>query len=219
MICNKLHVIHNWAYEKKNIEPKDDNFRKDYLGIKDSSYLVLYAGNIGVAQNVEMIINAANQLKKFNNIVFTIVGNGARREIIKRMIDQFDLSNVYLLDSVSQEISSTLYESAEINIIPLKANMINYAFPSKTARCLMSNSIVITCFDKKSEVVKQLESKTDVVNVAPDNYNSLAQTILKFYNKEQIYDYQKAFVFAKENFDKDKNVKKYCHLIYKATKR
>lgn len=215
----KVQVVPNWAYAKKETDKKNDGSLKKMLQIPGNSYVVLYAGNIGTAQNVEMIVRSAEYLKAYDDIVIVIVGNGVRREKIEKMVENQNLCRIQIMNAVGQEYSEELYDLPDINIIPLQPEMIHYALPSKTARCLLSNSIVITCFDEDAGIVRDMKNETDVINIAPNDDYALAQLILQYYHNERSYSLEKAANFAQGHFNKEKSTKVYCDILSQSVKK
>jgi colanic acid biosynthesis glycosyl transferase WcaI len=100
----KLHIIPNWV----DLEPYAaatrgiaNRFRRQLeLGEK---FVVLFAGVMGYAQDMETIVEAAAGLRDEPRIVFLLVGDGSERPGVERRVGALGLENVRLLPFVSRE--------------------------------------------------------------------------------------------------------------------
>ena len=73
----KIEVIYNWVDEKAIVPvAKEKNPLYDELDICKDKFNVVYAGNLGNAQNIDIIIDAAQKLLSNQEIVFLIFGSG-----------------------------------------------------------------------------------------------------------------------------------------------
>lgn len=175
---NKLKVVHNWAYETEWIE-SDNQFVKNELYSEDK-YYVVYAGNIGTAQDVETLIYAAKYLEKYEDIEILIIGKGARLEKCKEIVKNKMIDNVVFKDFLPQHLSQYIYGNASVNVVTLAPGIMNTSLPSKTAACYKSNRPVIYCVEDKAITVQKLiRANTMISQSNPGNAKQLAETILK----------------------------------------
>lgn len=166
----KISVAYNWENEihGEAIEKIDDG-----------KFHVVYAGNIGVMQNVEIVVEAARLLKDNPAIQFDIYGNGARKAKCQEMAQ--GMTNVCFFDPVPADKAHSLYCNADVNVVPLAKGIIKTALPSKTAACLQCGKPTIFCMDMDSEWGKML-SKASYGACEADMPEKLANIILKLSN-------------------------------------
>src|SRR5256714_5013560 len=89
----RVHVIHNWAdCEAIAPGPKDNAFTRAH-GLVDR-FVVMHSGNVGLSQNLEVLIEAADRLRGKDRLTVAIVGDGAKRETLERMCAERRLDNV-----------------------------------------------------------------------------------------------------------------------------
>lgn len=111
-------------FEKEIEKPKNINFLEDYR------YLV-YSGNIGIAQNFDLLLNAANKLKS-KKLKFLLIGNGSRFNHLKNKINNESLYNVELHNAISKKELSYVLRRADVLFISLKENKISrFIIPAK----------------------------------------------------------------------------------------
>src|SRR5690606_17309017 len=91
-----------------------------------------YAGNIGSAQGIKIITDAAKKLKSNNKVHFVIIGDGVEKEIVKQEIIKNTLNNVTLLPPVSKDSIIKYLSLFDVSIIPLVKNQLfRKTIPSK----------------------------------------------------------------------------------------
>ena len=173
--ANKIEVICNWSYSDEKILleniPAENIF--DLKTDKEKTNVV-YAGNIGKMQNVEVIANAA-KLSVDDPIHYYIIGGGANRNRIEALVA--DLENVTLLPMQPAELAESIYAQADINVIPLAKGGIKTALPSKTATVLRTNTFAVFCIDKNSEFEKTVKNSGNVRVAYNEDAESLYKTI------------------------------------------
>lgn len=123
----KLEVIYNWAKPRHFEESSLDI--SALLGRNDVTIL-FYGGNIGVAQDVESLLNLAIELEN-DKVVLFFVGEGEKTSLIREHIDRKLSSNVILHPSVPQDDYFQLLRQADIGLIALDANHQTQNIPGK----------------------------------------------------------------------------------------
>lgn len=95
-------------------------------------FIFLYAGIIGIAQGLEIILKAAVHFKNDKNIKFVLMGSGPEKDKLQRLKEKLQLDNVFFLDAVSKKEMPSVLKSVNAAIIPLrKLNLFLGAIPSK----------------------------------------------------------------------------------------
>jgi len=106
-------------------------------GFSSTDFIALYAGIIGHAQGLEVILNAANILKNNPQIKWVIVGTGPEKEQLIKLQIELNLTNVFFFDSVSKKEMPAIVAASDVAVIPLKRlELFKGAIPSKIFECL-----------------------------------------------------------------------------------
>lgn len=194
--ADKVEVIYNWsyqdeAYENVDLTPVSHMFDKDYFN-------VVYAGNIGVMQNVDILIEAAKLLKDDKDIWFHIIGEGVYKEKLAARAKEYGVLNISFWPMQAPELAPLIYSAADVNIIPLVKEIYKTALPSKTATCLACGKPIIFAIGKDSKFGQKVQRETKCSVVESDNANELVEKILqvreyKVDSKEQLTFYNKYF--------------------------
>ena len=92
----KIVVVYNWVDENAVVPvAKEDNPLYDELDINREKFSVVYAGNFGHAQNIDVTIAAAERLKDVDDIQFLMFGTGGLVEDYKKIAQEKGLKNMF----------------------------------------------------------------------------------------------------------------------------
>ena len=162
---NRLHVIPNFV-DTSAIVPGDrmTSYRRE-LGI-DDRVIVMYAGNVGFSQSLELVLAAARSMP---HIAFVINGDGAARKSLQDEVNATDIDNVYFADYQPIERLSEVLASGDIHVVPLKTGLASVSVPSKMYSILSAGRPVVAAIDSGTEIPRTLAESGAGVAVAPDN--------------------------------------------------
>ncbi|MGN6477729.1 MAG: glycosyltransferase family 4 protein, partial [Flavipsychrobacter sp.] len=117
--------------EKYNIEKVDKTWRQ-VNGFKENDFIILYAGILGHAQALEVILNAANRLRDADNIKFVIVGDGPQKDFLHSLKAELKLKHVFFFPNQPAANMPAIIYATNAAIIPLKnIPLFMGAIPSK----------------------------------------------------------------------------------------
>src|SRR5206468_4776755 len=89
----RVSVIHNWADCEAIVPgPKDNAFTHEH-GLGDR-FVLMHSGNMGMSQNLDVLIEAASRLTAKDRLVIALVGDGAKRRGLEQSAAQRGLTNV-----------------------------------------------------------------------------------------------------------------------------
>ena len=113
---SKVHVVRNWIDTEKTV-PIDRNINKlfDEFGLDRSKFYVVYAGNIGQLQGLEVLVDAAEILRDIKDVRFVIFGNGSEEIKLKRRIKAKGLLNIKVYPLLSLEKVSEVYSLGNVS--------------------------------------------------------------------------------------------------------
>lgn len=202
---SKVSVVYNWI-DTKQVYPvhREENPLFDELSIPKNKFIVTYCGNLGVPQNVEILIDAAERLKDYPQILFVIIGGGSREKRIKQFVDEKALENLMLFSLQPLEKSHLVYSIGDIGTVIGRAGTSRNGFPSKTWSIMAAGQAMISCFDLDSELTSFVKNGKCGIAVEPDSPEKLADAILTLYfdkNKTKECG-TNARKFVEENFSR-----------------
>lgn len=101
-------------------------------GFASEDVLFLYAGIIGIAQGLEVILKAAKTLQENKHLKFVLMGSGPEKQKLEALKSDWALKNVFFLDAVTKGEMPEVLKSVNASIIPLrKLELFLGAIPSK----------------------------------------------------------------------------------------
>lgn len=145
----KIVVVYNWV-DSERIKPvaKEDNPLFEEFGISREDFNVVYAGNLGNAQNVMLLIDAAMKLKEENGIKFIIFGSGGIEQELKDAVIANELNNVKILPLQPMERVPFVYGVGSVCVVACKEGLGGSAMPSKTWTIMACGKAVLANFDE-----------------------------------------------------------------------
>lgn len=168
---DRVHVIPNFV-DTEFIQPADrmTSFRAE-LGI-GAEPVVLYAGNVGFSQSLEMVVDAA---RDFPQAVFVINGDGAARESLAERAA--GLPNIRFSGYQPKERVPEVLATGDIHLVPLKKGLGRVSVPSKTYSILAAGRPVLAAIDPGTEVPRMLAASGGGVAVTPDDPNAFREAL------------------------------------------
>lgn len=128
-IYNKISVVSNGVDIDLIDNASQIDWRKD---IKlENKFILTFAGLIGIAQGVNVILETAIKLKDNTDIHFLIVGEGVEKQKLQDYAKSLELSNVTFLSRQPKELIPSLLKTSDVAIIPLVNDKLEDAVPSK----------------------------------------------------------------------------------------
>ncbi|MFZ9546083.1 MAG: glycosyltransferase family 4 protein [Ilumatobacteraceae bacterium] len=146
------------------------NYRRE-LGI-DESLVVMYAGNVGFSQSLELMIEAARVLP---DVVFVINGEGAARKSLEAKAQT--LRNVKFGDYQDASRLSEVLATGDLHVVPLRRGLGSVSVPSKTYSILAAGRPICAAIDSDTEVPRILAAANAGVCVEPDNQEAFVSAI------------------------------------------
>ena len=137
---SKLIIQPIWSiFQENNKVPKSENEFILEHGLQ-GKFVVQYSGNIGLTHNVESLIEIAKFLEGENHILFQIIGRGPRKEMLRKMVEDKNLTNCFFLPFQSDDMFPYSLSAADIGVVILDESTSKGSVPSKSYN-LMSYGI------------------------------------------------------------------------------
>jgi len=153
---DQITVISNWY----------DNSRFDALGeIEDGevmklrkkySMIILYSGNMGIAQDIQTIIDVAKNLKDKEEILFIFTGNGQKVEHLKAEMVNYQLSNIKCYDFLTGAKLIDMLKVSDVHVVSLISGVEGMAVPSKTYSYMAIGRPIIAIMDDDTDIAKDI---------------------------------------------------------------
>ncbi len=173
--ADKISVIPNWV-DTDAIQPRDrvNGFRQKHE-LSATDFVVLYAGNVGMSQGLEVALEAAAQLRAHKEIRFLIVGAGSTHRDLVNRARELGLSNVMFLPP-DQEASS-MYAAADVALVLQRANVLDINFPSKIAVIMASGRPMVAGLNQVGDPARIVSEANAGLLIQPGNAGELAAAV------------------------------------------
>lgn len=217
----KIEVIYNWVDTNK-IAPvsKEKNPIYEEFAISRDDFNVVYAGNLGNAQNVMLLIDAAKRFKEHTGIKFIIFGSGGMEQELKNEVATHHMENVKILPLQPVERVPFVYSIGDVCIVACKEGLGGSAMPSKTWSIMACESAVVANFDE-GELKRIIEDNECGVFTKAGDSDAFANAILQLSKDadscREMGKHGRQFVI--ENLEKEKCTKKYAEAILSVVRK
>ncbi len=176
---NKLIYFPNWT-NTNNISPyiSGELFRQKW-GVNNNQKMIVYAGNIGAKQGLEILIQAAEQLSDMNLKIF-IVGEGAHSNRLKRIVAEKNITNLEFKSLVPLAYLPSMLAAADVHVVIQRKGAADVVMPSKLTNILAAggHAVVTACQD--TELGRIAESNPGLYCLAkPEDSDDLVKAICK----------------------------------------
>ena len=206
----KLVYFPNWAedvfcsYNQTDIPYLPDGFK------------ILFAGNIGEAQDFPSIMKAALLMKNEKEVKWVIVGDGRKKTWVDQFIKEYDLQDtVITMGRFPLNCMPSFFKKADALLVTLKDELIfNLTVPAKIQAYMASSRPILAMLNGEGANII-MESKCGYV-VNSGDYQSLVSTI-----REKVLPNMDKFsnmgihgnTYYKSNFSKEKCINHLCEII------
>lgn len=156
--------------------PAGGAFRRRH-GISKEVFLAVYAGNLGMKQGLDVLLDAA-PLLPVAAIHLIICGDGARREHLSRRVASERFRNVLLLPLQAPGDYEEMLVDADCCLITQQRGTGAFFFPSKLLVALAFAKAIVSVADEESELARAVKAGHCGVNARPENPASIAKSLL-----------------------------------------
>lgn len=181
--------------------PERGEFRRAH-GFAPEEFLAIYAGNLGVKQGLDVLLDAAPLLRD-PRIRILICGDGAQRDALAQRVRELKLPNISMLPLQVGRDYRALLVDANVCFITQQLGAGNSFFPSKLLGLLAEAKPVITVAAPECELVLSLVEGKFGVNVPPGHAQELTDLLNAFaQNPQRLAEYGAAGRRYVEQFDR-----------------
>jgi len=190
-----LEVLNNWLAETPTQQCSITVSDTQLAGRK----IFVYAGNMGIAQGMDILIELADQLQSRQDIGFLFVGRGSEVQKLRKETQKRKLENILFFDEIDPDEISSLYDQCHVGLISLDSRHKSHNIPGKFLSYMQSGLPVLASVNDGNDLVALIESEK--IGQVSTNYS--ASNLKK--NAEKLI----------EDLDRDPHYKVRCNNIYK----
>ena len=181
---NSLHIIPNFVDTDLYVTESSIKLPVEFLS-KQGFTNMLYAGNIGLAQEWDLVLNLAKEIKN-EPITIWIIGEGVKKEYLKSKIEKYDLSNIKLLPYQDRKYMPAINLFADFHFIAMDKSMENEGFPSKVYSIMASGRPMVVVSSKNTPIVNFLKETETALLVTDHSLSGFKNAVLKLTSEKDL---------------------------------
>jgi colanic acid biosynthesis glycosyl transferase WcaI len=171
-----VRVIPNFV-DTNLVRPLDRRTRyRRELGITDDQTVVLYAGNVGFSQSLDLVVAAARRLQARRDVVFVVNGGGSGLAELKAAT--VGLRNVLYAPYQPRERLAEVLASGDLHVVPLRKGLAGSSVPSKTYSILAAGRPLLAAIDSGTEVARVVAAAGCGRAVPPDDPEAFVAAVM-----------------------------------------
>ncbi len=171
----KYTMFPNWVDERIiRPLPKEQSLRSEW-GIPMDDLIILYAGNLGEKQGLEIIIEVAERFKSKPDVHFIICGSGAAYDRLKSIAEQAELHQVRFYHLQPYHKLAALLASADIHLVLQKKSASDLMMPSKLTGILAAGGFPIVTATPGTSLHELIDTHQLGLIIEPESATALAR--------------------------------------------
>lgn len=151
----KLEVLQNWLDKPGQVRCSIRVSETSLAGRK----VLLYTGNMGVAQGMDILIDLAEKLNGRSDIGFLFVGRGSEVTRLKTSVKERKLSNILFFDEIHPDEIPDLCGQCSVGIVALDSKLKSHNIPGKFLTYIQSGLPVLANVNAGNDLVQMIRSE------------------------------------------------------------
>ena len=174
----KVHWLPNGVDESIFSFKKQENVRQQ-LKLSNDDFLIMYGGIIGLAQGLDVILDAAKLLPAESKITYLLLGDGPEKNRLQQRVVEENIARVKFLELVSREVVPSYVDAVDVAVIPLKKmDLFLGAIPSKIFENLALGKPLLLSVDGEARSLF-IDQGNAGLFIEPENSKMLAEKSLQ----------------------------------------
>ena len=174
---------------------------------------VLFAGNLGLFQGLEQIVDAFAALGEQNDICLILLGDGALRARLIERAGECEGKTIFFLDRCSPAEAKRAMRAADLGLVSLSAGVIRYAYPSKVMTYLDAGLPLLAIVEPDSELARMIVDEGIGFVCAPGATAQLTQLLREIRVKARETLRARCRTLAAERFSRERALRQWCELF------
>jgi glycosyltransferase involved in cell wall biosynthesis len=160
------------------------------IKLNKESLNILFAGNIGRFQGLDIVIDTMTLLKERQDIKFIFIGEGSDKKRLNSLSKKKNL-NIDYIEQQPLSIASSLMKEVDFGFVALTNNIYKFAYPSKTMMYLSQGCPLIVVAEPNSQLVRDISDSEAGIFVAQTDSGGLANKLIYLANNRAVISIMK----------------------------
>lgn len=161
--------------------PEFSDSLRSQLALNKDDFVVLYSGNMGEKQGLEVVLETARLMQSLPNVRFVLCGDGAAKNRLRQEAEASGLDNILFLPLQPMEKLNELLNMADVHLLIQKGNASDLVMPSKLTGMLASGRPVVATAIEDTAVYRVVRDAGAGLTVPPEQPVPLSKAILQLY--------------------------------------
>ena len=213
---DKIVVVYNWVDQNAVVDvPREENSLFDKYDLDRSKFYVTYSGNIGLTQNMDMLLEVAQELEsEVPDIHFVLIGEGAYKKQAETIVKEKKIGNVTFLPFQPYEDISLVFSLGDAGLVISKPGVGANSVPSKTWSIMSASRPVLANFDE-NELKDILAGNECGIFTKAGDKEAFKQSVITLYeNRVLCKQYgENGRQFVMDNLTREVGTQKYVDVI------
>ena len=212
---SSLHIIPNFVDTDLYVTESSTKLPTEFLSEPGFTNM-LYAGNIGLAQEWDLVLNLANEIRD-ESITIWIIGEGVKKEYLKTQIEKHNLSNIKLLPYQDRKYMPAINLFADFHFIAMDKSMEHDGFPSKVYSIMASGRPMVIVSSEYTPITSFLNETDTSLFVTDHSLSGFKNAVLKLARDKElrISMGSKGRKIIDQDYTKEKVINQYVSLFEK----
>lgn len=212
----KIVVVYNWVDQNAVVNvDRENNKLFDKYNLDRSKFYIEYSGNIGLSQNMDMLLEVMEELQDSHpDINLALVGEGAYKSQVEKIVSDKHLKNVFMLPFQPYEDISHVFSLGDVGLVISKPGTGAASVPSKTWSIMSASRPVLANFDE-NELKDILAGNECGIFTKAGDKEAFKQSVITLYeNRELCKQYgENGRKFVMDNLTREVGTQKYVDVI------
>ena len=175
----RIEVLYNWLDLARSEPPETDLLQRHRIADKR---ILVYGGNMGVAQDVDNLLRLAERIRHADDIVLLLIGSGSEVSRLKAAVYERRLVNVVLADEIDPEAFRSVLRRCQVGLITLDRRLTTHNIPGKLLAYLEAGLPVIASVNPGNDllhIIKESNAGLGFINGDDEAFADAAVSLVR----------------------------------------
>lgn len=201
--AGKVVLFPNWVDENMVYPMLKSQSLRNEFGIEQDAKVILYSGNLGEKQGLDVIVDVAKSFRTQKNVVFVIVGSGGGKEKLINLVNESGLTNIKFFPLQPYEKMSALLATADLHLVLQKQSASDLVMPSKLTAILAAGGCPIVTATPGTTLYDVISKHKIGILIEPESPRALREAIETALNSDLTEICKNARRYAEQYLSKE----------------
>ena len=157
------------------VERRENEFRKRY--VPEGVFAVLHTGNMGMKQDLDLLLRAAQRLRSDPKVHFYVFGEGAVKTHFVGVRQEWGLENVSLFPLQERPMLRHMLSGADLVLVSQRREVVDIVVPSKLITALAAGAMIVVACPEESETARLIRESAGGLWIPAGDDAGLVATI------------------------------------------